>query len=48
MFASNKCKSAVWYCSIHHSIFSDHSGVAEVVPEVTNVINRGGSDNKML
>lgn len=48
MFASNKCKSVVWCCSVHHSIFLDRSGVAEVVPEVTDVINRGGSDNKML
>lgn len=48
MFASNKCKSAVWYGAIHHSVFSDHSRVAEVVPELTDVINRGGSDNKLL
>lgn len=30
----------MWYCTIHHSVFLDHSRVVEVVPEVTDIINR--------
>lgn len=48
MFASNRCTSGAWYCTIHHSVFLEHSRIAEVLPEVTGVINRGSSDNKML
>jgi len=48
MFVFNQCKSGPWFYTIYHSVFLDHFRVAEVVPEVADVINRGRSGNKML